>query len=50
MRAREQMWQRISEVGKASPEELEELERGSDDALRRALKALLDLDDPKRQK
>ena len=42
VRAREHMLRRI---GEASPEELEELEKGSDDALRRALKSLLDLDD-----
>ena len=43
--ARGQMLRRVSEAGegKASPEELEELEREGDDALRRALKALLDL-------
>jgi recombinational DNA repair protein (RecF pathway) len=50
VRARELMWQRISEAGKASPEELEELKEGSDDALRRALKSLLDLDDLTRRK
>ncbi len=49
VRAREQMWRRVSEAGNASPEELEELEKGSDDALRRALRALLDLEDPKRR-
>ena len=43
-RAREQMLQRIRDAGEASPEELEELEKG-DDALRRALKSLSDLDD-----
>ena len=50
VRAREHLRRRVSEAGDASPEELEELEKGSDDALRRALKALLDLDDPKRRK
>jgi recombinational DNA repair protein (RecF pathway) len=50
VRAREQMWQRVRDAGKASPEELEELKKGSDDALRRALKSLLDLDDLTRQK
>jgi DNA-directed RNA polymerase subunit RPC12/RpoP len=50
VRAREQMWQRLRDAGKASPEELEELEKGSDDALRRALKSLLDLDDRTRRK
>jgi hypothetical protein len=45
-RAREALRQRVSDAGegKASPEEMEELEKGSDDALRRALKALFDLD------
>ena len=50
VRAREHILRRVSEAGNASPEELEELEKGSDDALRRALKALLDLDDPTRRK
>jgi hypothetical protein len=40
VRAREALWQKVS---KATPEELAELEEG-DDALKRALKALLDLD------
>lgn len=46
VRAREALWQKVSDVreGKATPEELEELERSGDDALKRALKALLDLD------
>jgi predicted amidophosphoribosyltransferase len=44
VRARESLLRRIGEAGKASPEELEELEKGSDDALRRALKSLFDLD------
>ena len=45
VRAREALWQKVSDAGagKATPEELEELEREGDDALRRALKALLDL-------
>jgi hypothetical protein len=43
VKARDVMWQRINDAGKASPEELEELEKDSDDALRRALKSLLDL-------
>jgi hypothetical protein len=50
VRARESMLRRIDEAGNASPEELEELEKGSDDALRRALRALLDLGDPRRRK
>ena len=50
VRVREQMLRRVGEAGKASPEELEELERGGDDALRRALKSLFDLDDLTRQK
>lgn len=46
VRAREALWQKVSDAreGKATPEELEELERTGDDALKRALKALLDLD------
>jgi hypothetical protein len=49
VRARETLWQRISDAGagKATPEELAELERDSDDALKRALKALLDLNEKK---
>ena len=49
VRAREALWQKVSDAGagRATPEELEELERGSDDALRRALKSLLDLKDRK---
>lgn len=52
VKAREAMWQRVSDVsaGKASDEEIEELERDSDDAMRRALKSLLDLGDRKRGK
>jgi hypothetical protein len=46
VRAREALWQKVSDAGagKATPEELEELGKGGDDALRRALKSLLDLD------
>lgn len=49
VRARESLWQKVSDAGagKATPEELEELEKGSDDALRRALKSLFDLNDRK---
>ena len=45
-RARDALWQKVSAAGagKATPEELEELEQGGDDALKRALKALLDLE------
>jgi hypothetical protein len=52
LKAREALWQRVSDVGagKASPDEIEELEKGSDDAMRRALKSLLDLDDLTRRK
>ena len=50
VRAREHIRQRIEDADSASPEELEELEKGSDDALRRALKSLLDLDDRTRRK
>ncbi|HEX8147002.1 MAG TPA: hypothetical protein VF591_07470 [Pyrinomonadaceae bacterium] len=41
VRAREALWQKVS---KATPEELEEIGQEGDDALKRALKALLDLD------
>ena len=46
VRAREALWQKVSDAGagKATPEELEALEKGSDDGLKRALKALLDLE------
>jgi len=46
VRARDALWQKVSDAGagKATPEELEELERESDDALKRALKALFDLE------
>ena len=46
VRARDALWQKVSDAreGKATPEELEELEHGSDDALKRALEALFDLD------
>jgi RNA polymerase subunit RPABC4/transcription elongation factor Spt4 len=45
IKAREAMWQRIEEASErgASPEELEEIERGGDDELRRALKSLFRL-------
>ena len=43
VRARDALWQKVS---KATPGELAELEEG-DDALKRALKALLDLDGKK---
>src|SRR3954468_21013154 len=41
VRARDALWEKVS---KATPEELAELETDGDDALQRALKALLDLD------
>ena len=41
VRARDALWQKVS---KATPEELDELEQESDDALKRALRALIDLD------
>ena len=43
VRARDALWQKVSN---ATPKELEELEQeqGGDDALKRALKALIDLD------
>ena len=49
VRAREALSQKLSDAreGKATPEELAELERTNDDALKRALKALLDLDGKK---
>ena len=49
LKAREAMWQRINDAtsGRATPEELEELENSGDDALRRALRSLLDLGDKK---
>jgi Double zinc ribbon domain len=49
VRAREALWQKVKDAGagRATPEELEELEKGSDDALRRALKSLLGLSDRK---
>ncbi|HWW76002.1 MAG TPA: hypothetical protein VNZ44_11420 [Pyrinomonadaceae bacterium] len=50
VRAREHIRQRIRDAEDASPEELEELEKGSDDALRRALKSLFDLDGRTRRK
>ena len=47
LKAREAMWQRVNDAsaGRASPEELEELEKSGDDALRRALRSLFDLND-----
>ena len=49
VRVRESLRQKVSDAGagRASPEELDELERGSDDALKRALKALLGLNNRK---
>jgi hypothetical protein len=44
VRARDALWQKVSN---ATPEELEELQHDGDDALKRALKALLDLDGKK---
>ena len=46
VKAREQMWQRVKDVsaGRADEDEREALENESDDAMRRALKALFDLD------
>jgi hypothetical protein len=45
VKAREELRQRVSDVsaGHASDEEIKELEAESDDALRRALRSLLDL-------
>lgn len=52
VKAREALWQRINDVGAghASDEEIEELERESDSAMRRALESLFDLGDRKRGK
>ena len=47
VKARESLFQRVSDVstGHASEEEIKELEKESDDAMRRALRSLLDLKD-----
>src|SRR5436305_8165663 len=47
VRARERMWQRVNDVsaGRAGEDERDALENEGDDAMRRALKALLDLKD-----
>jgi DNA-directed RNA polymerase subunit RPC12/RpoP len=47
VKAREALFQRVSDVstGHASDEEIKELEKESDDAMRRALRSLLDLKD-----
>lgn len=47
IKAREHMWQRVNELstGRAGEDEKEALENESDDAMRRALKALLVLKD-----
>jgi DNA-directed RNA polymerase subunit RPC12/RpoP len=52
VKAREAMLQRINEAssGNASPEDLQELEGDTDDALRRALRSLFDLDDKLKKK
>ena len=49
VRAREALRQKVSDLsdGTATPEELDELGQGGDDALRRALKSLFDLDERK---
>jgi predicted amidophosphoribosyltransferase len=51
LKAREAMWQRINEASArgATPEELEELERDGDDAMRRALRSLFRLNDLSRR-
>jgi hypothetical protein len=51
LKAREAMWQRINDAraGRASEEELKELEDSGDDALRRALRSLFDLNDRTRR-
>ena len=45
LKAREAMWQRVNDAasGRATEEELRELEDSGDEALRRALRSLLDL-------
>jgi hypothetical protein len=45
VRAREATWQRVNDVsaGHASEEQIRELEEESDDAMKRALRSLLDL-------
>jgi hypothetical protein len=48
IKAREETMRRIGEA--QTPEDREELERDSDDALKRALKSLFDLDDSSRRK
>jgi hypothetical protein len=48
VRAREATLRRIGEA--QTPEEREELEKDSDDTLKRALKSLFDLDDASRRK
>src|SRR2546423_14358681 len=52
VKTREALRQRVSDVseGHASDEETEELKRSGDDALRRALKSLFDLNDRTRGK
>ncbi|MFL6337048.1 MAG: double zinc ribbon domain-containing protein [Pyrinomonadaceae bacterium] len=45
VRARDALWEKVS---KATPEELAELETDGDDALKRALKALIDLEGKKK--
>ena len=47
IKAREQMWQRVNDLsnGRATEAEKEALENESDDAMRRALKALLGFKD-----
>ena len=47
VKARDALFQRVSDVstGHASEEEIKELEKESDDAMRRALRSLLDLKD-----
>ncbi len=46
VRAREALWQKVSKA--TTPEELEALQYDGDDALKRALKALLDLEGKKK--
>lgn len=51
LKAREAMWRRVNDAaaGRASEEDLKELEDSGDDALRRALRSLFDLNDRTRR-
>jgi hypothetical protein len=51
VKAREAMWQRVNDAaaGRATEEDLKELEDSGDDALHRALRSLFDLNDRTRR-